>query len=490
MRTSVCRVLSTGGRHHGRPSAAPHCVPGRRRLSLQSLSDENKRLRTKMQEVIVDLQMLRAGKDDLLSQLEEVKHGRLLQDSVDFVASKEITPLNLVDLVEYCRAEDYKTHLFLHRELPIRTAIAIQQLSSLPHGFVTMPSTRRVKQWLVEEFQQLTQAARPDTPEREHEFTQLLKKLHRRYQESIVTLGKGLYELKKDMLDTKVKVKDKKQEWEKINDLFVIEYPELQEALDMYYAGRISAGFLIRQHISMAAAKNRPPRKGSEDYIGLVCRKTDIYTVCEAAIEEAEAICDQQYGSHPEIVLVRKHTGAFVQIPHIPAHLHYILFELLKNSLRATVETHGTEGHRYNCSETPPIEVTICDSEGLEDVSVRVSDQGGGIKQANMDKVMSYMYTTAKVSQFEVMIEGQSKNTGSRTPLAGFGYGLPISRLYAQHFDGDLRLVSVEGYGTDAYLHLGRSLQSTFETSLRNKRRTQSSMRSRLFTSIDEPTYT
>ena len=45
---------------------------------------------------------------------------------------------------------------------------------------------------------------------------------------------------------------------------------------------------------------------------------------------------------------------------------------------------------------------------------------------------------------------------GTDTPLAGLGYGLPISRSYARYFGGDLNIMSMEGYGTDAFLHLPR----------------------------------
>ena len=42
-----------------------------------------------------------------------------------------------------------------------------------------------------------------------------------------------------------------------------------------------------------------------------------------------------------------------------------MLLELLKNSMRATVETHGTD-------KMPPIRIVIADSEDNEDVSVVV----------------------------------------------------------------------------------------------------------------------
>jgi pyruvate dehydrogenase kinase 2/3/4 len=72
-----------------------------------------------------------------------------------------------------------------------------------------------------------------------------------------------------------------------------------------------------------------------------------------------------------------------------------------------------------------------------------------------MQKIWSYLYTTA-TTPVEIQKLHDYPDFGKDAPLAGFGFGLPISRLYSQYFGGDLQVMSMEGYGTDAYLFLHR----------------------------------
>ena len=62
-----------------------------------------------------------------------------------------------------------------------------------------------------------------------------------------------------------------------------------------------------------------------------------------------------------------------------------------------------------------------------------------------MKKIWSYLFTTADSSIQEGMV-GDSPKTdhGIDAPLAGLGYGLPISRSYCRYFGGDLSIMSME----------------------------------------------
>ena len=44
----------------------------------------------------------------------------------------------------------------------------------------------------------------------------------------------------------------------------------------------------------------------------------------------------------------------------------------------------------------------------------------------------------------------------SNSKLSGYGYGLPLSRVYARYFNGDLKLIPFEGVGVDTLVYLNR----------------------------------
>lgn len=90
-----------------------------------------------------------------------------------------------------------------------------------------------------------------------------------------------------------------------------------------------------------------------------------------------------------------------------------------------------------------------------EDVVIKIADEGGGIRRSQMDNIWSYLFTTADPAIQKGLI-GQGVDHSNNNPIAGLGYGLPISRSYCRYFGGDLDLVSMEGYGTDAFIHLKR----------------------------------
>ena len=87
---------------------------------------------------------------------------------------------------------------------------------------------------------------------------------------------------------------------------------------------------------------------------------------------------------------------------------------------------------------------------------IKVSDEGGGIKRSEMHKIWSYLYTTADQAILENMLRSEAQDFDTSSPLAGLGYGLPISRNYARYFGGDLNIMSMEGYGTDSFIYLPR----------------------------------
>ena len=183
-------------------------------------------------------------------------------------------------------------------------------------------------------------------------------------------------------------------------------------------------------------------------YIGMVNSKTSPYEIAKQAIHDASYICSRTHGDAPDVTI---HGRTDLTFPYVPSHISYILVELVKNSMRATVESHGVD-------LMPNIKIIIADGEKNEDVVIKVSDEGGGIPRSNMNRIWSYLFTTADPSVLNAILNNHDdvRDFDMQIPLAGLGYGLPIARNYARYFGGDLTIMSMEAYGTDSYIYLSR----------------------------------
>lgn len=299
-----------------------------------------------------------------------------------------------------------------------------------------------------------------------------LTKIKKRHDATVATMAQGV------------------QEW-KLEHKIVSVNSAIQTFLDRFYMLRIGIRMLIGQHIALNMLQQLPTKQRisnfingnkappaslakntRKNYVGVICTDSNVTEIAEDAAETAKYICEEHYGlfEAPEIQLIAPQE--LISFMYVPGHLIHILFEVLKNSLRATIEFHTPRLKQQMLDENPnmkeseidlndlkfpPIKVII--SEGYEDIAIKISDEGGGIARSEIPLVWTYLYTT--VDETPTLDSDSNNQTSFKAPMAGFGYGLPISRLYAQYFGGDLKLISMEGYGTDVYIHFNRLSSSS-----------------------------
>ena len=410
-----------------------------------------------------------------------------LMDTIKHYSNFPATGVSLRQMVQFGQNVStgtlFRASQFLSEELPIRLAHRVQELGDLPDGLNEMPSIQRVQDWYAQSFEEITTLPKPtlssETKERlsrparggkqsrilseatsnpsvklgqyksqskaaiessngdrkiasarryysaaddggdwppeladfNSRFSSTLDKIKRRHDSVVTTIAQGVSEYKR------------KRQRMQIDQ-------NIQSFLDRFYMSRIGIRMLIGQHIALTDQKT----SSDPNYVGIICTKTNVHDLAQEAIENARFVCEDHYGlfDAPKVRLVCDKNLEFM---YVPGHLSHMLFETLKNSLRAVVETHGAEKEDF-----PVTQVII--SEGREDITLKISDEGGGIPRSSIPLVWTYMYTTVDQTP---SLDPDFDKSDFKAPMAGFGYGLPISRLYARYFGGDLKLISMEG---------------------------------------------
>ncbi|KRY85026.1 [Pyruvate dehydrogenase (acetyl-transferring)] kinase, mitochondrial, partial [Trichinella pseudospiralis] len=343
-----------------------------------------------------------------------------LNRKIDSYSHYRPIALNLQQLLNFAKeGGQLESYTYLQKELLVRLANTMKEIECLPAVLQCTSSLKTVKSWFSESFSELLEFENaPPTEENFQRFTEAIKKIYYRHMHVVETVAEGIIDI---------------VNYSKKQHLIIEKH--LNYFLNRFYLMRISNRMLINQHI-MRFAKLENDAKHTCDRIDPEC---DVAGVLEEAYCNAKFLCEQNYRMAPELKIIERNLddeGQPIRIAYIPSHLFHITFELLKNALRAVVEHHGNKG---TDSELPPVQVTIY--KGKVDLSLKIHDEGGGIPRMSMDKLFAYHYTTAP-------------KPVDRCPMAGLGYGLPLSRLYAWYFHGDMTVVSFEGFGTDACIYL------------------------------------
>jgi len=355
-----------------------------------------------------------------INKLLDIKSIKLLDHYSQFNPS----PLTIKQFIEFGKtATEEESFTFLRKEMPVRLSNIMKEINLLPSNLLQMPSVLILQDWYAQTFRDLVEfdSSSPTDPEVLASFCQTLKTIQARHTNVVQTMAQGVLELKES------------HTVDKQTDMAI------QYFLDRFYMSRISMRMLINQHKLLF----EPDADKDTKRIGMIDPSCKVKSVIMEAFQNAAFLCEEYYDCAPEIeikgqTMVRNEKGKKVGLSLVypPPHLYHILFELFKNSMRATVETHSKS------RQLPEIEVLV--AKGEHDVSIRVSDQGGGIPRHITDHMFHYLFSTAP----------RPSMTPTKAPLAGYGYGLPLSRLYARYFHGDLILNSFDGYGTDAVVYL------------------------------------
>uniref|UniRef100_A0A665WTP0 Protein-serine/threonine kinase n=1 Tax=Echeneis naucrates TaxID=173247 RepID=A0A665WTP0_ECHNA len=209
-----------------------------------------------------------------------------------------------------------------------------------------------------------------------------------------------------DFTDAVIKIRNRHNDVIPTMAQGVVEYKEtygtdpvvsqnVQYFLDRFYMSRISMRMLLNQHTLLFGGKVKV-NPAHPKQIGSIDPHCRVSEVIRDAYENARNLCDRYYMNSPELIL---------------------------------------EEFNGNPSGYKPD----------KHISLYTYDRGGGVPLRKIDRLFTYTYSTAP---------RPSLDGSQAAPLAGYGHGLPISRLYARYFQGDLKLYSLEGYGTDAVIYI------------------------------------
>ena len=322
---------------------------------------------------------------------------------------KRSTPIKFNKLINY--SNNYNNKIlrtqFLHKELPIRISQRIIELNQLPYNLLKLNSMSKVYNLYNETFRKLIDFKLPKNLNESNKYSNILE-----------TIFKEHAAINNDIANALITYN---------NNYKMIKHEEefINKILYNFYMSRLSIRFLIKQHLIINKNKN--------NLFGLINEKCNPYNLTQNIIMNIDQMSYIIYKKYPKIIINNdSYKGNFI---YIDSHIEYIVTEILKNSVRSTME------FGYN---SPKITIDI--KLVKDELIIKISDNGLGFNRKKLNQLFNFTYSNALIDNY----------IDKKTIIAGYGHGLGLSRIYSRYFGGDLIIVPFEGVGCDVYIYLSK----------------------------------
>lgn len=291
---------------------------------------------------------------------------------------------------------------YVREELPVRIAHRIRDLQGLPYAVMTNPHMESVyaKYWSA--FDRLRKFSRIRTHEDNDKFCALLRSLLQDHLTVIPSLTIGIVE-SSDHLSA----------------------VQLDDFMQRMLRSRISRRVLAEQHIALSEAledpshvsiannshrqeldhKNSPSASPfltasleSGSQIGIIYTRLSIAAVIFKVIRLLREVFASEKGIHPDDPYIPQVTvdgdlGA--RFAYIPEHLEWIIFQLVSNAMRSTMN------RPIETRDPVPIRVTVVEGPADEDIIIRFSDSGGGLPDVTKDLASPRWSESSNAASFD-----------------------------------------------------------------------------------------
>lgn len=365
-----------------------------------------------------------------------------------------------VGVTQFSSNQQYIMNIQYMNMLLAMTCQQLDLIQKVPYMVLLNPKIEMTHSLYLKTLESLLSCNYPYDLYNQEKMSMIMTQFLNDHEDTLMTLSSGLQEVIDNDNINKITNKN--------TDLNTDSKALITDFLNKHLLIRIKMKLLATHYLKLMEQQQQQQQqqpnatdKNATSHIGILDTNVNLATLIKHNFEFVIDMCHLQYDPSllPQLRIVE---GNDITVSTIPIILEFIMTEILKNSTRATVEQSMKQGH----SSSGIIDVSIFQQkENLDEVSIKISDRGGGIPLSIEPHIYEYSYTTLHNKHEQVqhstkvgtMMDDAGVN-GDVQPInntiAGMGFGLPLCKLYLELFQGKMEIQNLYCYGTDIYLTL------------------------------------